>query len=119
LVDRDGMITEGSRSNVFFVKGDVFYTAPASMVLEGITRQKVIECLTKLAFPVVEQAVKGNEIDKFDAAFLTGTSPKVLPVSAVGKQMFDVRNNAILKLMDIYNQMIQNYIRNELNLSRG
>jgi len=38
LVNRDGKITEGSRSNVFFVKSDVFYTAPTSMILEGVTR---------------------------------------------------------------------------------
>lgn len=118
LVDRDGMITEGSRSNVFFVKSEVFYTAPASMILEGITRQKVLECLTKLVFPVVEQAVKADEIDQFDAGFLTGTSPKVLPIKSIGAQMFDVQNKAVVRLMDSYNQMIQNYIRNETNLSK-
>lgn len=113
LVDRDGMITEGSRSNVFFVKSEVFYTAPASMILEGITRQKVIECLTKLAFPVVGQAVKADKINLFDAVFLTGTSPKVLPVRAIGSRMFDVQNKAVVRLIDSYNQMIQNYIRYE------
>lgn len=119
LVDRDGMITEGSRSNVFFVKSGVFYTAPASMVLEGITRQKVLKCLTKLAFPIVEQAVRADEIDQFDAAFLTGTSPKVLPIKSIGTKVFDVRNQAVVRLMDSYNQMIQNYIRNETNLAKG
>jgi len=119
LVDRGGMITEGSRSNVFFVKGDVFYTAPASMVLEGITRQKVIKCLNDLSFQVVEQAVSKDQICSFDAAFLTGTSPKVLPVREVGSQVFDTRNNAVLRLMDSYDQLIQNYIRNEMDLNRG
>ena len=40
LVDRNGRITEGSRSNVFFVKGNKFYTGPSAMVLVGITRKK-------------------------------------------------------------------------------
>jgi len=119
LVDRDGLITEGSRSNVFFVKSDVFYTAPSSMILEGITRQKVLVCLNELGFSIVEKAVSVHEIGQFDAAFLTGTSPKVLPVSAIGEQMFDVQNKAIIRLMDSYNQMIQDYIRNEMNLSKG
>jgi branched-chain amino acid aminotransferase len=113
LVDRDGKITEGSRSNVFFVKSGVFYTAPASMVLEGITRQKVIECLQGLNFQVIEQAVSKDELGHFDAAFITGTSPKVLPLNSVGKQVFNVRNEAVSHLMDKYNQMIQEYIRNE------
>jgi len=116
LVSRDGMITEGSRSNVFLVKGDVFYTAPASMVLEGITRQKVIDCINRLGFRIIEQAVSKSEISEFDAVFLTGTSPKVLPVRAIGKQVFDVRNSAVLSLMDSYDQLIQSYIRDEMNL---
>lgn len=115
LVDGNRRITEGSRSNVFFVKSGVFYTAPASMVLEGITRLKVIDCLKNLNFQIVEQAVSKDEITDFDAVFLTGTSPKVLPVRAVGEQIFDVKNRAIRKLMDSYNLMIQDYIRNENN----
>ena len=84
LVDSDGMITEGSRSNVFFVKNDVFYTAPASMVLMGITRQKVLVCLNELGFSIAEEAVLADQISQFDAAFLTGTSPKVLPIKSIG-----------------------------------
>jgi branched-chain amino acid aminotransferase len=119
LVDRHGMITEGSRSNVFFVKSDVFYTAPGSMVLVGITRQKVLDCIKGLGFQVVEQAVSKDEIGDFDAVFLTGTSPKVLPVSAIGGQIFDVQNNAVGRLMDSYTQLVQNYIRDEMCLSKG
>jgi branched-chain amino acid aminotransferase len=114
LVDRDGMITEGSRSNVFFVKSDVFYTAPDNMILVGITRIKVFDCLKELGYTIVEEAVSANEINDFDAAFLTGTSPKILPIRSIGKRLFDVQNPAVLRLMDAYNLKIQNYIRNEL-----
>jgi len=117
LVDRDGMITEGSRSNVFFVKGDVFYTAPASMVLEGITRQKVMVCLKELGFSIIEEAVNVLELSQFDAAFLTGTSPKILPIRLIGSQVFDVRNNAVVRLMESYDKMIRDYIRDERNIS--
>jgi len=113
LVDRDGMITEGSRSNVFFVKSGMFYTAPASTVLEGITRQKVLACLKELGFSIVEKAASVDEISQFDAAFLTGTSPKILPIRLIGNQVFDVRNNTVVKLMERYNFMIRDYIQNE------
>jgi len=115
LVDSDGLITEGSRSNVFLVKNDVFYTAPDSMILVGITRQKVLVCLNELDFSIVEKAVGIHEVSQFDAAFLTGTSPKILPIRLIGSQVFDVRNNAVVKLMECYNRMIQDYIRNETN----
>jgi len=117
LVDGDGLITEGSRSNVFFVKGDVFYTAPASMILEGITWKKVLVCLNELDFSIVEEAVSIQEISQFDAAFLTGTSPKILPIQLIGSQVFDVRNIAVVKLMESYDKMILDYICDEGNIS--
>lgn len=113
LVNKDKLITEGSRSNVFFVKDNQFYTAPVSMILEGVTRRKVFDCLHVLGFTVVEKAISSDLICDFNAAFLTGTSPKVLPVNSVGEQVFKVRNDAVIQLMDRYNQMIQEYIRNE------
>jgi branched-chain amino acid aminotransferase len=110
LVDGDGKITEGSRSNVFFVKSDVFYTAPPSMVLEGITRQKVLDCLNRLDFQVIVEAVSKDEIGDFDAVFLTGTSPKVLPVRAIGKQEFNTQVLVLQQLMKSYDDRIATYI---------
>jgi len=117
LVDSDGLITEGSRSNVFFVKNDVFYTAPASMILEGITWKKVLVCLNELDFSIVKEAVSIHEISQFDAAFMTGTSPKILPIRLIGSQVFDVRNNAVVRLMESYDKMILDYIWDEENIS--
>jgi len=110
LVNQEGKITEGSRSNVFFVKSGIFYTAPVSLILAGITRQKVIECIGKLSFNLVEKAISMEELKNFDAAFLAGTSPKVLPIHAIGKQQFDVRNELVSKLMVEYDRLISEYI---------
>lgn len=110
LVDRNGCITEGSRSNVFFVKGDRFYTAPTAMILAGVTRMKVLECLEELQFAVLEQAVASEEIVEYDAAFLTGTSPKVLPINRIDDHRFRVNNPMIEQLMTTYNSVIESYI---------
>ena len=110
LVNRKGLITEGSRSNVFFVKDEVFYTAPSSMVLVGITRQKVMECLKILNCIVVEEAVSVCQLSQFDAAFLTGTSPKVLPIRSIGNQEFKVQLLSVEKLKERYNNLIADYI---------
>jgi branched-chain amino acid aminotransferase len=110
LVNRNGQITEGSRSNVFFVKGNRFYTAPASSVLEGVTRQKVLECLRELAFLIIEKEILASEIIHFEAVFLTGTSPKVLPVNCIGAVQFSAKNHLIGQLMAKYNSMIEKYI---------
>lgn len=110
LVDRHERITEGSRSNVFFVKGKRFYTAPDSVVLAGVTRKKVMECLADLKFTIIEEAVSTSEISTFDAAFLTGTSPKVLPVNRIGEIKFQVKNIYIEQLIAKYNLMIEWYL---------
>jgi branched-chain amino acid aminotransferase len=110
LVDREGKITEGSRSNVFFVKDEVFYTAPSSKVLVGITRQKVLECLNELGFHIIERLVDVNEISRFDAVFLTGTSPKVLPVRCIGTQLYETQLHCVKMLMDSYDRQIVQYI---------
>lgn len=113
LVDRDGLITEGSRSNVFFVKNNVFYTAPASLVLIGITRQKVNDCLAELGFPLVEFAVSAAGVGSYDAAFLTGTSPKVLPIRTIGKYGFDPDVQVVNRLIEEYDHRIEQYIQKE------
>jgi len=111
LVDRNGKITEGSRSNVFFVKGNLFYTAPASKVLVGVTRKKVMECIDELDFTVIEEAVSASETGTFDAVFLTGTSPKVLPVNRIDTIHFNTKNIYVEQLMAKYNLMIDTYLQ--------
>jgi branched-chain amino acid aminotransferase len=111
LVNRDGLITEGSRSNVFFVNGNRFFTAPAYQVLVGVTRQKVLQCLTELEFTIVEEAVLASEINTYDAVFLTGTSPKILPVRLIGKQVYNTQLPVVKELMNQYNSMIDNYVK--------
>lgn len=117
LVNRDGLITEGSRSNVFFVKDNVFYTSPASTVLVGVTRKKVIECLTELEFLVIEKAVRSSEISSYDAVFLTGTSPVILPVRSIGNKIIDTSHPLVRRLMEQFNILITMYIQNEKNNS--
>ncbi|HEY3371934.1 MAG TPA: aminotransferase class IV [Prolixibacteraceae bacterium] len=111
LVDRNGMITEGSRSNVFFVKGNRFYTAPASKVLVGVTRQKVLECLDELNFTIIEEAVSTSGLGAIDAVFLTGTSPKVLPVNRIDTFHFSAKNTFVEQLIDRYDLMVETYLK--------
>jgi branched-chain amino acid aminotransferase len=115
LVDRNGQITEGSRSNVFFVKDGVFHTAPSSKVLVGITRQKVFQCLKDLGFEIIEKCVSTKEISGYDAAFLTGTSPKILPMQSIGNQKYDAQLFCVKRLMECYDQRIIQYIRSWKN----
>ncbi len=110
LVDHLGQITEGSRSNVFFVKGRELVTAPPNKVLLGITRQKIIRLADELNITVNQSEINLGELQKFDAAFITGTSPKVLPVKKVDYITFNPQNEIVRQLMKSYDDLIENYL---------
>lgn len=104
LVDRNGQITEGSRSNVFFIKDGEVFTAPAEKVLLGVTRSKIIEIIRAMGVTLHEEAVDAGDIGSFDAAFISGTSPKVLPIASAGETSFDVNEPILRKIMEKYDE---------------
>lgn len=113
LVDKEGRITEGSRSNIFFVKGDKVVTSPVEAVLPGITRQHILALCHKYNIDVVEAYVKEEELQSYDGAFISGTSPKVLPIKQVNSIIFNSSLNIIVKeLMKLYDNSIEDYIKN-------
>ena len=103
LVDRNGCITEGSRSNVFFIKDGEVFTAPSEKVLLGVTRSKVIEIIHDLGVTLHEEAPSAADIADYQAAFISGTSPKVLPIANIGEVSFDVNDPVLRKIMEKYN----------------
>lgn len=111
LVNREGYITEGSRSNLFFVNSEeTVYTAPDSMVLQGITRKYIIDLCMANGIRLVFKAAMASEISSFSSAFITGTSPMVLPVSRIGSTHFRVGNLTTEKLRKMYKQVMNDSI---------
>jgi branched-chain amino acid aminotransferase len=113
LVNRDGLITEGSRSNVFFVTGNgAIHTAPDKMVLSGITRRYVTDIIRQEGFELVYAAVDESEIAHFTSVFITGTSPMVLPVNSIEKQQYEAYNPVTERLRRLYAGLAGESIRN-------
>lgn len=103
LVNREGLITEGSRSSVFFATSDgCLYTAPDKMVLPGITRKYVLEICRKEGIRVYLEPVEASQISMFTAVFLTGTSPMILPVERIENIRFVTAMSLVRKLRGIY-----------------
>ncbi len=103
LVDRKKNITEGSRSNIFFIRGNALYTTPERKVLQGITRRKVIELCEKMGTAITETEIAQKDLPFYEAAFITGTSPGILPVRSINEHRFNVSNEMMHKLMAAYN----------------
>lgn len=113
LVNRQGIITEGSRSNIFFIKDNVLYTAPEHLILNGISRQIVIKLAHYYGFTVKETGISYDSIHNYQAAFLTGTSPKILPIYRLENQIFDTQYGLMRKLMTVFDETIKLYIQEE------
>ncbi|HAX96835.1 MAG TPA: aminotransferase class IV [Prolixibacteraceae bacterium] len=111
LVKEGGLITEGSRSNLFFVKGNELITAPDEDILPGITRKKVIEIAGRKGIAVTYRMVNESELPSMQAVFITGTSPKVLPILSIGKLEFKPALPVVRELVDAYDQEIEAFIR--------
>ncbi|MBN1180977.1 MAG: aminotransferase class IV family protein [Bacteroidales bacterium] len=110
LVNKKGYITEGNRSNVFFIHGNDVITPPEEEVLPGITRDKVIALCEKLKINLQQKPVHISQLSEFTAVFLTGTSPKVLPVRNIHNHKYVTDHPLLVKLMDAYNNEIDRYI---------
>ncbi len=103
LVNSAGYITEGSRSNVFFIAGDKVITPPDNQVLPGITRNNVIKFLETNDISLEFRKISKDEIEMFDSMFLTGTSIGALPCRRLQSRQFDLKNPLLGKIIDGFN----------------
>jgi len=84
MLNDGGSVSEGSGMNLFTVSGGVVYTPPVSAgILEGITRNSVIELLEAEGIKVVEVDVARGSLYAADEVFLTGTAAEVTPVREI------------------------------------
>ena len=86
IFSRDGLITEGAHSNIFFVINGILHTHPESeYVLSGITRKNVLRIAWQNGIPVSETAVREDIIQNLNEAFITNTSSEISPVISINK----------------------------------
>lgn len=96
LVDDAGFITEGSRSNIFMVIDSTVVTSRVEKVLPGITRQFIIKICKNLNIKFEEKNIHEKDIETITGLFISGTSPKVLPIKSVDDILFYSAKNTII-----------------------
>jgi D-alanine transaminase len=85
---RDGIVTEGSHTNLFVVLDGVLRTHPlTNLILPGISRLVVIEVAKALGLDVVERAVTKEELFAANEVFLSGTTTDVMPIVRIDDQV--------------------------------
>ncbi|MGL5084128.1 MAG: aminotransferase class IV [Clostridium sp.] len=106
LVDNNGYVTEGSKSNIFFIKENILITSKVEVVLPGVTRGKIIEIAKKYNIEVVEKNIKEDELSTVNAMFISGTSPGILPINRVNNIEMNIENEVMRKLMKLYSDIM-------------
>lgn len=77
--DRDGFVREGTTSNIFAYYDDGKVITPDSDILQGITRQRVLEILRQ-EHTVVERALSYGELLQAREVIITAANKQVIPV---------------------------------------
>ena len=106
MLDWRGYVAEATGANVFFVKDGVIHTPDVSNILNGITRQTVIDLAKAKGIEVVVRNILPEELSDFTECFLTGSAAEVTPVGSVGDYNF-VPGDISLGLMTDYEKLVR------------
>jgi branched-chain amino acid aminotransferase len=108
LLDINGNLTESSGSNFFIASNGILYTSTSHNILNGISRQTVIELASELNIPIHERDVSLYDACNADEAFFTTTSYCILPISkinglSIGK---NIPGDLTQKLLDLWSKKV-------------
>jgi len=110
ILIKNGMVTEGTASNVFIVKNNVLITSPTGhQLLPGITRDLVIEIAKNNAILVEEREIEEAELYNADEIWMSSSTREVAPVVNInGKAVSGgVAGDMWKRMMDLYQQYKQ------------
>lgn len=86
LLDSEGYVAEGSGENIFIFRNGVLKTPPLTSVLEGITRDAVIQIAKEEGLNFEAERFTRDELYIADEAFFTGTAAEITPIREVDKR---------------------------------
>ena len=81
MLNHEGALVGGSRSNLFLRKGETIVTPCLSCgAFDGITRQKVSEIIKGLGLDLEERIIRVEELEYSSEVFMTSTLMQVMPL---------------------------------------
>jgi len=86
MLNYSGKVAEGSAENIFIVKNGMIKTPPLDAdILNGITRDSVIQLMRSDGIKLIEKNITVNELLKADEVFMTGTAAEVKSVTKIDR----------------------------------
>lgn len=84
MLNEQGYVCEGTGENLFIVRDGVLSTPPTSDgLLEGITRDSIINIALDLDIPVIEESLVRSDLYTADEVFFTGSAAELTPIGSV------------------------------------
>lgn len=84
FLDQKGYVSEGPGENIFLVRNGSLATPPlCASILEGITRNTVMELAREEGFKVEERMISRGELYLADELFFTGSAAEIMPIVEV------------------------------------
>jgi branched-chain amino acid aminotransferase len=85
-LDVNGYVSEGSGENIFMVRDGRIFTPPiGTSILNGITRDTIVQLARDLGFEVVESLIPREALYIADEVFFTGTAAEVSPIRSIDR----------------------------------
>jgi branched chain amino acid aminotransferase apoenzyme (EC 2.6.1.42) len=117
FINQNGTVAEGPGENLFVVRDDEVYTVgPAGSVLDGITKNTVIELARQDGIPVHDRAtVDRSELYTSDELFYAGTAAEIKPIRSVDDRTVtqEPPGKHTQRVMDLYDQTITQMTRDD------
>ncbi|MDF2557813.1 MAG: 4-amino-4-deoxychorismate lyase [Bacillales bacterium] len=99
FLTEDGYVAEGIVSNVFWKKGNVLYTPDLSTgILNGITREFVIELAKNSGLSVKEGLYKVEQLLDSDEIFVTNSIQEIVPIYSFEDKAFPGKRGHLVQL---------------------
>ena len=106
-INSQGFISEGTMSNIFFLRGEVLHTPSLDCgCLAGTRRAVVLELASDIGVSVREGYYYPSELKEAEQIFLTNSLLGIMPISGIDGEPKDINGNVIKLLMTEY----QNYV---------
>jgi branched-chain amino acid aminotransferase len=110
MLNQEGKVAECTADNIFIVRsGQVQTPTTADGILEGVTRQVMLQLCGKLSIPWVEKSLLRHDLYVADECFLTGTGAEVVAVTRIdGRPIGNGTPGPITRrLMEAFNKHVR------------
>ena len=113
MLNADGMLCEGTVCNIFFVTDNILCTPSVDTgLLDGITRELVIDLAKGMGMRVREGAFRPEDLFGASEVFLTNTTSEVMPVSQVEDVTY-AAGEVAKRLRQLYKERVAKAVKSE------